>query len=295
MIDNPPWIDRLLTEHWTDIAAALEEPAWMPITVEMGRARRRAVPPEAEYGCGSYGCVMATSQPNVVCKITTDKTEARFIELAWERFGAHWPEGIVRYLKLAKLEGSRHKNRDAWILWRTEAWDVGGLNRALSHTVMGHRTLPEYERDALMKGSHRLFTFKQAASAIRLKVKDRIGTKPLAEAINAWKNHVHYDLVWEFVEPNSVSGRVRAEQALARLRWPDWLAAHLLLCEQVAQLGSQEPGLTEVMETLLAFMNEGMLLADVHTANIGRPEPTWRNDQRGTWIITDPGHLVALW
>jgi hypothetical protein len=317
VIDNPPWVDTLLTENWSELSHAVE-PDLLPLTVTSGkRVLKRRIAPGAEYGCGHYGCVMATSRPGIVCKVTSDPTEARFVELAWERLGRthedNWPEGIVRYHQIVKLSGSR-RGREAWMLWRDEAWNVGRAWGLVSHA----KKPLDYDMRSLADGLSRLGQFKFYAHQAR----DMIEKTPriTKEAVDLWRNGGVYDVVSEniFDEDRAWERRAKRDSWAAApyvtremklypeipfsvlgLKGARRLAANLQACDIVLQQMTNEPGLTAVGSALETFLDHGMLLADVHHNNIGQPEPAAEGGHPGAgirdWVITDPGHLAVLW
>lgn len=313
MITNPPWVNTLLTENWRELSQAVE-PDLLPLTVTSGkRVLKRTVAPGAEYGCGHYGCVMATSHPGIVCKVTSDPTEAQFVELAWERLGRthedNWPEGIVRYHQIVKLSGSR-RGREAWMLWRDEAWNVGKA------TSRAFAVGDSYDMRSLREGLSRLGQFKFYAAQARMMIEKTPNLTK--EAVLLWRNGGVYDVVSEniFDEDRAWARRVRRDSWLPAsyvtremrlfpeipfsvlgLKGARRLAANLQACDIVLQQMTNEPGLTAVGSALETFLDHGMLLADVHHNNIGQPAAEGAAKGAGIrdWVITDPGHLAVLW
>jgi hypothetical protein len=51
---------------------------------------------------------------------------------------------------------------------------------------------------------------------------------------------------------------------------------------------------TAVADALKYYIERGILLADVHSMNLGEPMPGERKWKRKGLIITDPGHMVPL-
>jgi hypothetical protein len=313
--ENPPWVDTLLTENWAELVASVE-PDLLPLTVTAPRSGKRKIAPGAEYGCGHYGCVMATSRPGIVCKVTSDPTEARFVEMGWERLGRPtartyaqgWPEGIVQYHKIIALSGSR-RGRETWMLWRDEAWNVG---RAYDFSSRAG----DYDQRSLDDGLSRLTQFRFYAAQARMMIEKNSTTK---EAVDIWRNGGVYDVVSENIfdedrtwarsqrqgrsEPFGVTREMRLYPqipfSVLGLEGARRLAANLQACEVVLQQMTNEPGLTAVGSALEAFLDHGMLLADVHHNNIGQPAPAAEGSHPGAgirdWVITDPGHLAVLW
>ena len=117
---NPPWANRILNENWKTIEKEVGRASWMPKIAE-GSSKKRTF---AELGCGHYGCVFATSEPGLVFKISTDSSEIDFVKAAIKL--GDWPTGIVRYHAVLDVEGS-HRKRQAFVVWREEAFDIGKL------------------------------------------------------------------------------------------------------------------------------------------------------------------------
>lgn len=299
MTENPPWVDKLLDKHWSEIAAGLSDPAMLPITAEMGtRVKRRVVADGAEYGCGHYGCVMATSKPGIVCKATTDQSEAQLIQLAWERLGREkednggsWPRGIVAYHQLVRIDET-HRGRPVWVLWRDEAWDVGKVHAAVHEDP--------YDRRSLNTGIDRLSQFRDYAGAVRKSVTSKGQSAISPDALAAYERHYREnDPVYDSV----VEALIDPPRHNDRNPWVDWykrfgwkgaklVAANLMACEVILEQWTSEPGLYAVATALQAFMEAGLLLADVHSGNIGRMTADSTSIQ--DWLITDPGHLVII-
>jgi hypothetical protein len=230
---NPPWVDEILSENWDELEhvlpASLLPQAQITISLARGQRRRQSrltIPREADYGCGHFGCVMATNSPGIVCKITTDESEALFVERAWAIFGRpphdRWPAGIVHYYKIVGLEAA-DTGRQTWLLWRDEAWDVGQ---------------PSFNTDALE------------------------GYRYLAKAIRA-----------DVLEAGGLSTELKS-RIVPQVK-------------EAIDLIKASKHLHAIGEALEAFLTHEMILADVHSGNIGR-------NQKEQWVITDPGHFVLL-
>lgn len=78
LVQNPPWVTQALAESYKLIDDKVP-PEWMPqlATVKQGR-NNTLVGSLLEYGCGAYGCVLATGDPKTVLKVTSDESEAEF-------------------------------------------------------------------------------------------------------------------------------------------------------------------------------------------------------------------------
>jgi hypothetical protein len=100
--------------------------------------------------------------------------------------------------------------------------------------------------------------------------------------------------VWEHVSPELLDGEklytliAEARRVEARYRGPQLVSAWLQMWKNVVEnmvfSYNFHPG-----EALLFYYYHGLLLADVHLNNIGRSfeDPNY-------WVISDPGHAVAL-
>lgn len=307
LVENPPWVNKALTSNWQFIADSIPAPYLPRMTVTRAGNRKVA----AEYGCGHYGCVMATEDPDsqIVVKVTSDPSEAEFVTTAWARLAGpepldagregwmkswtDWPNGIVRYFQIIELEAS-YRNRPVWILWRDEAYDVGDSWR-LSHSA----NLDHYEKREISQSMWRLDQFKVNAHYVREKLKKRPEWRE--EAVRLWqaqrnrRTQLYETAVELILEEKRQYGQWQPGFGrITYLRGAERLAAHLVACEIAAELMGAEPAFYEVGQALEAFLDKGMLLADVHANNIGRTEED-RKSALGQWVITDPGHLVLLW
>lgn len=126
-IENPAWVTNILSKHFV----ALEEqvpPQWLPKLTKPGTSRGKLVASLKEYGCGAYGCVLPTLDPNVVLKLTTDDTEAQF---AYEMAHTLSVPVVVKY-HLTRALPDKYKGRQAYLLWRDSAERVGEVEQALA-------------------------------------------------------------------------------------------------------------------------------------------------------------------
>lgn len=122
-LGKTPWVDRNITSILPQLRQHVPE-SWLPRTMtESGRNK----PVVEEYGCGHYGCVMPTNEPDLVMKLTSDPSEAWFIARA---LTLEPTSGIVEYKKIFALDAT-HKSRSLFVLWRTEAHDIGSWQYSL--------------------------------------------------------------------------------------------------------------------------------------------------------------------
>ena len=243
MKHNPPWADKILRAHWPQLQQEVPDQDWLPIAT--GKKFK-------EYGCGAYGCVYPTNDPNIVFKLTTDGTEANFINFMRLR-GYDWPEGLVRYWAILPLDAT-YRKRKAWALWRTFAEQVGRPRQdALSKDLGFVRSMTRELRI--------LDDFQYSADKARSSIKkSKHPQKLIADALS--KN------------PKTVAGRNVAGQ----LRMATNDANTLMSGEHLYKVG-------EALITLLTEYN--ILLADVHEGNIGQVAGEWVITDPGHAVILE--------
>lgn len=271
---GPTWVLRFLTDNWAAIERA-GLPGWMPVEMADSTPKRRRVD---VFGCGHYGCVMPTHMPGLVIKISSDMSEAAFVNFA-VRLG-EWPPGIVKYHALVELPGS-FRGRNVSVIWREEAFDVG----------MVHDTGQDAHAKREFQNYHQ--AYRNAATFVReASIKANFAEK-LAEA-HAGQEWAWNNVIWEDgggAPHYSTPPPPRFKTYPARLR----LAAALRICHICFELMENTNYAHEVGAALGFYLGHNVLLADVHMQNIGqvtRDAPGW-GPQIHT-VITDPGHAVFL-
>jgi len=266
--DNPAWADKILVRN----KALIEKEASEAGFLTPGRYGETKT--FEELGCGLYGCVYPTKGGSkVVFKITSDPDEIRFVKSAMAI--GEWPEGIVRYYKMVPLSGSFRK-RPVVGIWREGAVQVG---------------LPHFGRVAttdefMLRKAHRLLlTFRDLASMVRNYAKRasksirnlRLGEQPDFDE-SLFIGNMYQENILVLAEMRK--GRERARYAIHACKF----AAELMVNEEMTYY---------IGEALLFYMAHGILLADVHNENVGqvKREENWNEP---IWVITDPGHAVAI-
>ena len=276
-----PWVDRAANSVWSRIVAASPKPAWVP----RHTTKRGGKVTVEEFGCGHYGCVMPTSDDAVVCKITSDATEAVFVAAALGLGFGEETEGIVRYFAVYALPGE-HRGRRTFVLWRESATEVGlpavdGI-RVRRGLEWKHDT---YEAGRIENLRRYLGLFKDAAAAARDSLKR--SDDPFALLAEAKR---HEDWAWNLSSEIDVDRVIGS--AISRILGPhrgaQRLALALRLCDVVAELMQNTDGCDLIGSALRYYLEQGILLADVHANNVGKVERT------SGWVITDPGHAVGL-
>jgi len=286
-----PWVDRTANAVWSRIVAASPKPAWVPLhTTSRGKIKVE------EFGCGHYGCVMPTSDPEVVCKITSDATEAVFVAAALGLGFGEETEGIVRYHAVYELQG-QHRGRRTFVLWREAAESVGlphNMRRVtqshvivapegfktVERTVEPERAYTEYEIRRVENLRRYLGLFKDFAAAARDSLK-RSNRESDFAAVRGYE-----DWAWDYVSNRDVE--VVGARMLAGLTGARRIAVALRACDLIAELMQNTDGCDLIGSALRYYLGEGILLADVHANNVGKVART------SGWVITDPGHAVGL-
>lgn len=263
MKSNPAWADKALTRA---LPRFTEEDLALPLSVKHGRGLHFE-----PLGCGHYGCVLATTNPNIVFKLTSDPSEARLV--SWILSHSRQQNGLVKYYKLSELD-TTFRGRTLFAIWREAAYDVGIYGRA--------RTVADpYDARMIRQFENRLSQFKTLASRVKA-ILDKTGD-PVAYMAKT-KEYDGSDYV-DFEGDNIV---VRIPE---RSTFPKQISIRLAGCEAVAQMMANEPEGYLVGQALENFLDDWVLLADVHLGNIGRVD---RPDHAGALVITDPGHAVFM-
>jgi hypothetical protein len=301
LASNPPWVSRVLRSNWNDLVAvvgvdAMPRPA-MPGSVGDG------FEPE-EYGTGHYGTVMPTNTPGVVCKVTSDPAEAIFVACALSL--GRFPDGIVHYERIVAVEES-HKRRPVFVLWRQEANDVGFLADLPGQRPWqrgdGERTSrgsQDWELREAREAAALIDNTRTAAGLARDALKRSPGLYEKSKKLESWA----YDLAGEHVDLMDKEAPFRWDRlqvvksvanAISRQRGPHRVALALRFFEMGAEMMEHNsPTLTYVGRALDFYLENGLLLADVHLNNIGKIVVGMDDDVEEHVAITDPGHAVLL-
>lgn len=266
-----------MLEHWPELLAKVD-PAWLPVAQPRAAALKRQL-----LGCGSYGCVYRTQQDHLVMKVSSDPSEYEFVVQAM-RLG-DWPAGIVKYEAVMDLAATR-RGRAVFVVWREEAHSVGQHDQnhyawrdfyryhdkylAAARWLKGRSVLKTWSKHLQAAGGH-----NRAWAREHVNLDDRDGVIPGAAA--RWGH---------MIEPHRTTAMLKA-MPLDR-----GIAVALRICEVAFEMEGSTAYAYEVGEALRFYLGHGMLLADVHWANIGT---VWRREYRdGLRVITDPGHMVQV-
>jgi hypothetical protein len=235
-----------------------------------------------EYGAGHYGSVYPTAEPGVVIKITTDKTEAKFIMAAMSlaQKEGKWPRGIVRYHGIFQVADRIIRNRPVFILWRDEIQP--GTLHDLDDTAPNYSDI-RIHLQALV--ATKILAHELRMKLLRMKkipkdLLDRACNQDYPEYLDApFKAGEKISAANEYIRDLQHKPNIGSGKAVALMR------AVRNGCENMYMSNSFDPGYA-----LEYYLDRGILLADVHGDNVGRLP----NTDETEWVISDPGHAVFL-
>lgn len=264
--ENPPWVDKILSKHWYELQDRVGL-SMMPVCKVTKKGTRKDC---TEYGCGHYGCVLPTSQRGVVCKVTSDPTEAAFVAAALQI--KPWPDGIVKYYNIVRTPDT-YRRRPVYIIWRAEAVNVGKMTVYTFY----NRYDKKYGKRGCREFIDNLIAFRSHASLIKNKI---MSSKNPYKLIN--DSNSSHDFAWDLY----VSGRVGYNKP------PVDIAFRKIILDQISEVMANTHCGYLVGDALNFYLNRGMVLADVHLGNIGELTPP----DFSSWelVITDPGHMVPV-
>lgn len=292
LVENPPWIDRILNKHWSDLEKRVG-PAWMPVRKDPGRKLRKGDlrSPDTEFGeepkCGHYGCVLETETPGIVCKISSDADETRFVNYCLEN-KVKLPTGIVDYYAIAVLD-EHHKNRQSVsVIWRQEADQVGEIN-----------TKPT--RDPILREEYITFSYCMAISSCAGALRHTLrGSQRASQLLSMTQDPLRMSQARSYVSavcditdvPDYESVRSGLMSLPAESRVTVAVSLYELLSEMMEH--ENQTGY-RIGEAFSYFFDQGIMLADVHWGNLGVIESRGDLPAGDTnWAITDPGHAVFI-
>lgn len=248
---NPVWSNVIIERYWTAVGRHVG-PALLPLRNDAGGVQK-----VHELGVGSYGVVMATETPGVVCKLTRDASEAAFVTRAMQI--GEWPDGITRYSHAVTLP----TRPLAYLLWREEAATVNKVPRY----VQGYLNAI----DAALIDTPAYFSGSRATArraTVATTVPRYVGRVSLSEVATL----------------HAIERAQAARRGPARVAWS--LAAARLLAEHLAR----DERVGSLGEAIWFYQQHAIYLRDFHDANLGRVA---RYDE-AAWCVRDPGGAVFL-
>jgi len=287
---NPPWVDRILNKRWDAILAVAPERGGVPVMPEFSSQTRTGKMQFEELGCGHYGCVIASTEPGIVFKVTSDASEAAFVAVASQM--DDWPVGMVAYYGLYELP-DKYRKRRTFVLWRQEAENIGEL--MFESGEVAERYKKKYHWTSIKEFKKNLSHFLFASKKMHEQLKRSKNPAKFLEDVReqqdiAWRLHIN-DQAYRDTKP-LYYGAPSFEEVRSYHKGALAFALRQILVKQLATvMGSTHAG-SLVGEALDHYINEGILLADVHFNNIGEVQP--ENYTSLELVITDPGHMVPL-
>lgn len=126
MVPNPPWATAAVADAYPAMQKAfLRTPQYLPAFQDVVQVVDDIVEAQLkEYGCGMYGCVFPTNDPDTVIKVTTDETEAQFAG----NYSSSLVLPICTHYRADMPLGQQHDGRNIYLLWRESAQHVGKLD-----------------------------------------------------------------------------------------------------------------------------------------------------------------------
>jgi len=270
LVANPAWVTDILAESW-EVLNDTVPPAWRPRLDDIRATSADRISGSVhEYGCGHYGCVYPTYDPEVVMKVTTDETEAEF--------AADLAATLVRpicviYRQVVAL-AARHKKRAVHLLWRESATHVGDLEKVLGGLAVDY-----------LHAQHAAAQFAYAALG------GHVTSTWLEKHRESWQGSANATFGFvDLVDVNDVFEQlavVKMERVhdMARTALSLWVSSVDKMARQtkIPQLRRLADGMLEV------YTQQHIFFGDVHSGNVGLVA---RADG-GHWVITDPGHVAV--
>lgn len=264
------WVDQTIQNVREALIEKGVDKAWLPRELPPDKApREHSV---EEFGCGAYGCVMPTNQQGLVLKITSDASEAWFAQIAHELSRKEgWPKGIVHYRRVVGLADQTLDNQQLYLLWRTEAFEVGKLHKELPMLMGAAQTYME------------ILDVMHEESKLDHDVLKALSSRALSEEmLQDGRNYILDQAAQDqsFIEIAEWVERFDDEAFK--------LAVQLLCLYAVAEEIEQAYPQTRALgSTIRYYLDKGLLLGDLHMGNMGL-------NAQGTVVVADPGLVFPL-
>ena len=277
--------------------------------IEQSVIKKKYVPVfDGSYlGCGNYGCVYKTHSDDVVLKITSDTRESKFVIAAMSL--KEWPEGMVQYYQVMYF--GKYSSLPMFGLWRESASEIGEL----SDTEVDPDFLNSLEncwditKRVAKRRLNELFNlFFEYGNLVIGFVYDSVSDAELDKYFDAVKSayleaQKEVDIIWDDsrLSPSQKSDKLdilvypRGRRAPKNATFSEKVSRSkyaLAVCVRVARMIEDIPEFSTVGHALLFYIQNGILINDLHFGNIGQ---VYRSDRgKKIWSITDPGVVVFL-
>lgn len=276
-------VERVINQAFPQLYDMVEE-RYLPREKPTPRGRVRRFD---HYGCGVYGCVLPTGDPNLVFKITTDISEVVYLEQAHnkERLPHGPPEGVVKFpFYLPFPEGVTYRRQPVYALWREAVDRPGGL-------------ADDYASDSLTDGEYlatmRLTDVKDALTRLwsmcvympeKYKARFWYSVEQFRSAVIPTVDN------WDLTEPLSMKNTMDAFMKNVQEMEITYSAAFLLeFARRSIDVGYRESqDLKFVKQALWYLANNDLYICDAHLGNMGLAH------RRGSehWVISDVGQTL---
>lgn len=265
-----PWVEELLP-HIVDEIEANVAPRYKPKWNYLDREY-------VEYGCGYYGCVLPTHDDKVVLKLTTDRTEARFVTNALHG-DQDVTRGLVRFHAIRWVVGARRADREfdtVFAIWREAIMPFpGDLPKPIADRMRGMDDAVRQLFNVYMNvgRAHEWLSLLGRAAELEDAARMKMRRSP---------GHGRYALPFvQFFVNMTFEERAFG---MARL---------LVYLDQEIRSLPQDP---PFFDAIRAYYERGWLFADLRADNLGYRQA---NPYHGRWhdpelVIADPGHAVPL-
>ncbi len=258
---NPAWSDAIAKQFCDPILVAAKKYG-LPVPLLDDKCVIAS-----ELGCGSYGCVFFTEDENCLFKLTTDSTEAHFAATAIKlrKDKGVDPAGLVDIRAVFSLP-IEHRGDPVFVLWRERAVSVGLRN---GDDCYSDAVMVDFET--------KLVAFYDIAEEV------------FGIAYQEQHNLKDEDAYWLWMHASVELSNVILDGKDSGFRsdFSDKLAE----CWECASDLERNEAAKDVGQTLKVYLENGILLADIHPDNVGVVE---RGKCSRSFVITDPGHSCVL-
>lgn len=261
---NPDWSDDIIHDFCTPLKRAARSHS-LPIPILNDQCE---IESRSELGEGAYGVVWTTEAADCVFKLSTDATEAHFIQTAinLRKKGLADPPGIVDYRAIFSLP-VKHEGYPVFAIWREQATHVG-LPCSIAKS--------DHSMQKFVSLIQKFYTVSDAAFALAY----------AEQAESSEGMNRYYDWVEERVDIANeiIDGKISTHSSL--------FAKALAKCYRLAiEIENSGEDGHYVGNALRTYFEHGILLCDVHGDNLGIVD---RSACKSLWCLTDPGHSLTL-
>jgi len=258
---------------------------------------RDLLPVPELLGCGAFGCVLPTSNPDWVCKVSIEGSEAFFAGA--QAITQLWPKGVCEYLEPLRV---RSPAGPIWIMWKSaveeptfhawyyahnrppkeleDEWDFGDL--PLEEMIRRRR---KWEKDRGLDAFDLLHEVQQSGMTVAMGFSDHLlrGAHPteFARVLRSRQREASRmfrprkrGIDWFYTDEDV--WKDRDLHAAVRLMAYEW---HLERLRGNILLGP-------FAKAALTYLARGLVLGDCQADNFGK--------SKGVWTLFDAGFCVPV-